>query len=88
MSSPFSDLLSDCPVCSASVSRLAPTCPHCGHPINLLKSPHETGTTITGIDLPFREWVNLMIKIYLASIPAVLVAGVFVWLILSMMGIF
>ena len=35
-------VMTSCPVCGNSVSTRAPTCPHCGHPLN----PHKSSATM------------------------------------------
>ena len=34
-----------------------------------------TGTVITGIDIPFMQWVELLVKVSLAAIPAAIILG-------------
>lgn len=44
---------------------------------------------ITGIDVPFIDWVTLLIKVAIASIPATIILGFFVFIVtlgFSMLG--
>ena len=40
------------------------------------------GTVITGIDIPFMEWVELLVKVSFAAIPAAIIIAA-VWLIIG-----
>ncbi len=42
------------------------------------QSPHDQQrVVITGIDVPFLDWVTLLIKLSIASIPAAIILGFF-----------
>lgn len=82
----FSDLLSTCAVCSARISRMALTCPGCGHPVRLALHS-KTGTTINGFNMTFRQVIDIVAKVFIASIPCSLLAGFILWLLLTSMGI-
>lgn len=70
-SAPLSDLLSACPVCSSSVSRMAAACPGCGHPIKPIPLS-SSGLKIVSLSFSLNEAAHMMLKIFLVSIPIAL----------------
>lgn len=74
---PLADLLTDCPVCSAKASRMAPTCPGCGHPIKPTQQlgTEKNGITITGIQPSITDLFVLSFKLFIAFIPIALISG-------------
>ncbi len=54
------------------------------------KSSGDQRIVITGIDVPFVDWVTLLIKITIASIPAAIILGFFMFMLglgFSMLGV-
>ncbi len=54
------------------------------------KSAGDQRIVITGIDVPFVDWVTLLIKITIASIPAAIILGFFMLMLglgFSMLGV-
>jgi hypothetical protein len=49
-------------------------------------SLHEQRTVVTDIDIPFGRLVVFLLKVGLASIPAVIILWLIVWLIMIVFG--
>lgn len=54
-----------------------------------MSSEQNQKVVVTGIDVPFIDWVTLLIKVAVASIPATIILSIFMFmfaLFLSMFG--
>ncbi len=40
-------MLNNCPACNGTISDLAPSCPHCGHPVASNNAPHQPKSHVT-----------------------------------------
>ena len=54
------------------------------------ETPQKQRIVITGIDVPFVDWVTLLIKVAIAAIPAAIILGFFMLIFgfgLSVLGV-
>lgn len=64
--------LIECPECSKEASEHAQMCPHCGYTTTDFSKKEVEVSEIT---LGVGDWVNVMLKAMLASIPAAAIFG-------------
>ncbi len=69
----------ECPCCNNGVSPSAPACMTCGHPIS--PPARQLDVVVTGVEISFIDLVVVIFKAVLASIPALVVAAIVVFLV-------
>lgn len=73
-----------CPDCKGTISRKAPSCPHCGSPF--LTAPLSVDAAVVDVRMPFMSMVVFMVKWAIASIPAAIILIVIGMLAFMLLG--